>query len=254
MKLQDKVAIITGSARGIGKAIAMKFASEGASIVVTALHIEGASRAAEEIKSQGGTAIAVKADVANRAEVQNLIKTALGNFKAIHILVNCAGITLQKALIDMTEEDWDTVLDVNLKGTFNCTQAVLPHMMEQRYGKIINMSSVVGTGARTVGRASYGAAKAGVIRLTEVTALEAGPYGINANAIAPGLVVTDMTYTGRTKEDVERVIEDIKKRSALGRVGRPDDIANLALFLASEDSSWITGQVVGCDGGRHDSF
>ncbi len=251
MKLTGKVAIVTGSTRGLGKAIAMRFASEGAAVVVTARHIEQAYQVVDEIKNQGGTAIAFKADVASRADVHNLVKSTLENFKAIHILVNNAGITRHVPLLEMTEEDWDIVLDTDLKGVFNCTQAVLGHMMEQRYGKIINMSSVTGVGSSRVGRANYGAAKAGVIQLTKVTAVEAGSYGINVNAIAPGLIITDITYTGRNKEQAERLIEEVKRETALGRLARPEDIANLALFLASDDSSNITGQVIRCDSGYH---
>ena len=256
MKLTGKVAIVTGSTRGIGKAIAMSFASEGAAVVVTARHIEQGHQVVDEIKNQGGTAIAFKADVTNRADVHNLVKSTLENFKAIHILVNNAGITRHASLLEMTEEDWDAVLDVDLKGVFNCTQAVLGHMMEQRYGKIINISSGAGVGVTYVGMANYGAAKAGVIQLTKVTAMEAGPYGINVNCIAPGLIPTEIHYTHTravlTKEEVEKFIEKGDERAMLGRVGRPEDIANLALFLASDDSSFITGQVICCDGGRHD--
>jgi len=253
MKLTGKVAIVTGSARGIGKVIAMSFASEGVAVVVTDILIEQARQVVDEIKNQGGTAIAFKADVANRAGVHNLVKSALENFKAIHILVNNAGIVRMAPLLEMTEEDWDAVLDIDLKGVFNCTQAVLGHMMEQRYGKIINISSVAGLGfATNVGQASYGTAKAGVVELTKVTATEAGPYGINVNCIAPGLIMTEMAYSGRTKEEAERFIQERRELAILGRVGRPEDIANLALFLASDDSSFITGQVIRCDGGRHD--
>ncbi len=252
MKLTGKVVIVTGSTRGIGKAIAMSFASDGAAVVVTARHIEQGHQVVDEIKNQGGTAIAFKADVANRADVHNLVKSALENFKAIHILVNNAGITRRAPLLEMTEEDWDIVLDVDLKGVFNCTQAVLGHMMEQRYGKIINISSVAGTGTSSGATADYAAAKAGVIQLTKNTAMVAGPYGINVNSIAPGLIITDFMYIGQSKEEVERFIEKRKEQVVLGRAGRPEDVASLALFLASDDSNYITGQVICCDGGRHD--
>lgn len=255
MKLTGKVAIVTGSTRGIGKAIAMKFASEGAAVVVTARHIEQAHQVVDEIKDQGGTAIAFKTDVANRADVHNLIKGTLENFKSIHIFVNNAGIGRPAPFLEVTEEDWDAVLDIDLKGVFNCTQAVLSHMMEQRYGKIINISSVGGVGFPRTDLASYGPAKAGVIMLTKTTALVAGPYGINVNCIAPGLIRTEMTYPQRGKKVTEftkKLIEGRDERAALGRIGQPEDIANLALFLASDDSSFITGQTICCDGGRHD--
>jgi len=253
VRLNDKVAIVTGSTKGIGEAIAKKFASEGASVVVSGRNIERAHQVVGEIKSQRGTAIAIKADVANRADVHNLVKSTLERFKAIHILVNNAAILRLAPLLEMTEEDWDAVLDVDLKGVFNCTQAVLGHMMERRYGKIINISSVSGFGATLGMPAHYGAAKAGVIQVTKVTAMEAGPYGINVNGIAPGMILTDILpeYQGRSKEEAERAIEDSIKRGVLGRGGRPEDVANLALFLASDESSFITGQTIVCDGGRH---
>ena len=254
MKLSGKVAIVTGSGGkgGIGAAIVERFASEGASVVVNALHIEHAQEVADEIKNQGGTAIAIKADVSNRAEVQDLVNGTLENFKAIHILVNnAAGGTGHKApIVEMTEEDWDRGIDVTLKGVFNCIQAVLPHMMKQRYGKIISTSSVKGIGAIEVGDGVYGPAKAGVIMLTKVAATEAGPYEINVNAIAPGFILVPKFYTQHGKEETERMIERLKKASVLGRAGKPGDIANLALFLASDEANFITGQVICCDGGR----
>jgi 3-oxoacyl-[acyl-carrier protein] reductase len=152
----------------------------------------------------------------------------------------------------MPEEKWDEVLEVDLKGVFLCTQAVLPIMMKQRYGKIINISSISGDGNFDPGMSAYAAAKGGVIQLTKVTAKEAGPYNINVNSIAPGSVLTDLTYSGRTKEYVEKHIENRKKAAALGRMGTREEIAKLALFLASDDSSFITGQLIRCDGGRLD--
>ena len=250
MKLVGKVAIVTGSARGIGKAIAMRFASEGAAVVVDDINIEQAKQVAEEINNQGGTATAIKADVSNRVDVINLVKSTLENYKAIHILVNNAGISRPVPLLKMTEEDWDAVLDVNLKGVFNCTQAVLGHMEKQRYGKIINISSLAGLGITDVRLTSYSAAKAGVNQLTKVTAMEGGPYGINVNCIAPGLIMTELANT--FGKEAEKFIEDRRKHSVLGRAGSPDEVANLALFLASDDSSFITGQVIRCDGGRYD--
>lgn len=252
MKLDNKVAIVTGSARGIGEAIAKKLASEGAAIVVNALHAEGANRVAREIQKQGGKAIAVKADVSSKAEVQDLVSKTLENFGTVHILVNNAGIIRRSPIVEMTEEDWDVIQNVDLKGVFLCTQAVLPHLVKQKYGKIINISSMAALGTNNPGTAAYAAAKAGVIALTKVTAREAGPYGINVNCILPGRIITDMIYTSRTKEEVDRFISDGEKSSVLGRTGNPEDIANLALFLASEDSSFMSGQVIRIDGGRGD--
>jgi 3-oxoacyl-[acyl-carrier protein] reductase len=252
MKLKDKVAIITGSGSGIGEGIAKKLASEGAAIVVWDINIEAASSVAQEIKEQGGNALALKADVSRIKEVDDSVKKALEVFGAVHILVNNAGITRHKPILELTEEDWDIVLAVNLKGVFNCTQAVLRPMMSQRYGKIINISSVAGVGAPNNNMANYTAAKAGVIGLTKVTAREAGPYGINVNSVAPGVIVTPLIYRFRGKEGGDKLIEGKKKLSVLGRVGKPEDIANLVLFLASDDSSFMSGQVIRVDGGRFD--
>jgi len=254
MKLTGKVAIVTGAAQGIGKAIATKLAGEGATIVVSDVNIEKANQAATEIKNQGGTAIAFKADVANRADVQNLMKNTVENFKAIHILVNNAIIRRPAPLLEMTEEDWDVVLDVGLKGVFNCIQAVASYMIEQHYGKIINISSVAGMGHGRVGQANYAAAKGGVIQLTKVTARELGPYGINVNSIAPGRITTELTATRRSKEELERYLEVGKKAAVLGRLGEPEDVVNLALFLVSDDANFITGQVIRTDGGRTDGM
>ena len=250
MKLAGKVAIVTGSARGIGKAIALRFASEGATIVVDDIRMKQARQTAEEINSQGGKAIAIKADVSIRAEVDNLVKTTLEKFKAIHILVNNAGISRPVPLLQMTEEDWDDVLAVNLKGVFNCTQAVLGHMEKQRYGKIINISSMAGLGVTDVRLTSYSSAKAGVIQLTKVSAVEGGPYGINVNCIAPGLIMTELSKT--FGKDAQKFIEERTKESVLNRAGSTDEVASLALFLASEESNFLTGQTIRCDGGRHD--
>ena len=252
MKLKDKVAIVTGSGRGIGEAIAKKLASEGASIVVDDVRIEEANRVAQEIKQQGGNAVASKASVNNRNEFQNLVDTTLELFKAIHILVNNAAVTRHKSLLELTEEDWDIVLDVDLKGVFNCTQAVLKHMMAQRYGKIVNISSLAGVGGGYDAPANYSAAKAGVVALTKVTAREAGPYGINVNCVAPGIIVTPLTYERRSEEEADKLIEQRKTVAVLGRVGKPEDVANLVLFLVSEDSSYMSGQIIRIDGGRTD--
>ena len=252
MKLEDKVAIVTGSGRGIGEAIAKKFAAEGAIVVVNALHIEGANRVAKEIQDQGGKAIAIKADVSQKAEVQDMVKKTLDSFGAIHILVNNAAIVRHIPTLETTEEDWDAIQNVDLKGVFLCTQAVLPQMMKQRYGKIINVSSVGALGVDSPNVAAYAAAKGGVISLTKFIARETGPYGINVNCITPGRTITDMIYVDKTKEEAEKFIADGIKYAVLGRMGKPEDIASLALFLASDESSFMTGQIIRMDGGRGD--
>ncbi|MFC1907468.1 SDR family NAD(P)-dependent oxidoreductase [Chloroflexota bacterium] len=251
-KLDKKVAVITGSARGIGKQIALTFASEGANIVVSDVRTEEMEATAKEIKDLGRKVINVKADVSKKEEVKKLIDTTIDNFNKVDILVNNAGITRQASLLEMTEDEWDDVLDVNLKGVFLCTQAAAKYMIEKKYGKIISIASVDGLGGTKLRAANYAASKAGVIQLTKSYARELGTYGININAIAPGLVVTDFISTGRTPKQVEQLLEERRKLALLGRLGFPQDIANVALFLASDDSSYITGQVIVSDGGRPD--
>jgi len=245
-KLAQKVAVITGGARGIGKQIALTFASEGADIVIG--DIIEMEAAAQGIKDLGRAVITVKTDVTHKEAVRNLIDSAIDNFNKVDILVNNAGIVRHAPLLEMAEEEWNAVIDVNLKGVFLCTQAVAKHMVERQYGKIINIASIAGLNAVYVS-ANYCVSKAGVIQLTKVCARELGPYGINVNAIAPGVVITDMTYT-RTPAEAERFIEERRNWAVLGRIGTTQDMANLALFLASDQSSFITGQVIAADGGR----
>ncbi|MFH1647362.1 MAG: glucose 1-dehydrogenase [Chloroflexota bacterium] len=247
-RLARKVAVITGGARGIGKEIALTFAREGADIVIgDIIPLEATER---EIKDLGRRVIAVKTDVAVREDVKNLFDSAINNFKQVDILVNNAAIVRRASLLEMTEDIWDAVIDVNLKGTFLCTQAAGKNMAARKYGKIVNVASIGGLITTPGVPANYAASKAGIIQLTKVSARELGPYGINVNAIAPGLVVTEMTHYGRTEAEVEKFIEDGKKSAVLGRVGFPRDIANLALFLASDESSFISGQVIAVDGGH----
>lgn len=246
-KLDQRVALVTGGARGIGKQIALTFAREGADIAVGDL-VE-AEAVAREIRALGRKALAVKGDVSKKVDVEHLVRATLAHFRKIDILVNNAGISRRATFLEMTEEDWDAVLTVNLKGVFLCTQAAAKHMSKQKYGKIINIGSIYGLNTIVSGQSNYAVSKAGVIQLTKFCALELGPYGINVNAIAPGMVVTEMLHTQRSPEEVERRLEKRSKRTALGRVGHPQDIANIALFLASEDSSLITGQVIVSDGG-----
>lgn len=248
-ELSSRVAVVTGGARGMGRQIALTLANRGADIVIG--DVVDMTTAAEEIsRATGRKVITVKTDVTSKAEVQNLVDTAVAQLKRVDILVNDAGITRRALLMDMSEEDWDAVLAVNLKGVFLCTQAAAKYMIAQRYGKIINIASIAGINALLPGTANYATSKAGVIRFTAASALELGPYGINVNAIAPGTVVTEMTRTGRTPEEFEQFVETSKQRTALRRVGIPKDIANVVVFLASEESAYITGQVIPVEGGR----
>jgi 3-oxoacyl-[acyl-carrier protein] reductase len=249
-KLDKKVAIVTGGGTGIGRAIALEFAKEGADVVICGRTMSNLKRVAGEIEALGRRCLAVQTDVSVKAHVQSLVKQTVDRFGRVDILVNNAAIIHPALLLAITEKDWDDVIDVNLKGVFLCTQAVAKHMMEQKSGKIINISSICGRGGALNDGAPYCSSKAGVILLTQVAAWELGPYGINVNAIAPGLILTPMAGTGKTKEEFEQFLEDRKKGTVLRRVGEPENIARTALFLASEDSSFISGQTIPVDGGR----
>jgi len=250
-KLNQKVAVVTGAARGIGRQIALTFAREGADIVISDVLVTEMEQTAREITNLGRKAIAVKTDVSRKTDVQNLIDAAIKSFSVVDILVNNAAVIRPAPLLDMTEEQWDEVIDVNLKGVFLCTQAVARHMIKQKSGRIINIASIAGVGAINPITANYSPSKAGVISLTKVTAMALGEYGINVNAIAPGVIITDLVKTmGNNEAEVEAYMERNKKAALIGRNGTPQDIANLALFLASDDSSFITGQVICSDGGR----
>ncbi len=244
MKLKDKVAIVTGAARGIGRSIAIKLASEGANIVIADYDISEAQSVIDEICKFGVKAIQVKANVADLESVDNLIKLTLDEFGKIDILINNAGITRDGLILKMSEQDWDAVIDVNLKGTFNCIKAVTKVLLKQKTGgRIVNMASVMGI-IGNAGQANYSASKAGVIGLTKTTAKELGSRGINVNAIAPGFIQTAMT-----DELSDSIKEKILDQISLKKLGAPDDVAKAALFLCSEESEYITGQVINVDGG-----
>lgn len=249
-KLDEKVAIVTGGGTGIGRSIALTLAEAGADVVVCGRTVANLKKVAEEIKALARRSLAVATDVSVNEQVQNLARQTVDEFGKIDILVNNAGVIRAATLTEMTEEDWDYVVDINLKGVFLCIQAVAKHMIEQRYGKIINISSISGRGGGLADGASYCASKAGVIQLTRNAAYELGAYGISVNCIAPGLIITPMVSGRRSPEQIEQVIEDRKRVAVVGRVGDPQDIANVALFLASEDSSFISGQTIPVDGGR----
>ena len=242
--MERKTAVVTGSSRGIGKAIALALAKEGYNVVI---NYNGSKEKAEQVKKEcedfGVSAITVKANVADFAESENLIKEAISTFGSIDVLVNNSGITKDTLLLRMKEEDFDSVIDVNLKGTFNTIKHAARQMMKQRSGSIINMSSVVGISGNA-GQANYAASKAGVIGLTKSVARELASRGIRANAVAPGFIETDMT-----DELNDKAKEEILKTIPLNDTGKREDVANLVVFLASEKSRYITGQVIHVDGG-----
>jgi 3-oxoacyl-[acyl-carrier protein] reductase len=251
-KLDGRVAVITGAARGIGRDIAVTFAKEGSKVVIGDTLTKEMDITAEAIKNIGGKAVTVEANIAKKNEAELLIDSAIKNFCRLDILVNNAGISIKGSLQEITEEDWDSVFNVNLKGALFCTQAAGRHMTQQNYGKIINISSCSALGCYAPQSTAYAVSKAGLVALTKYCAVELGAFGINVNAIAPGMIMTDLTNIGRTPEQVAQLAAVTKKIAVIGRVGYPRDVASLALFLASDDSCYISGQVISVDGGRTD--
>lgn len=243
MELLGKVALVTGAAQGIGKAIALLLAEKGADVVVSDINVEKAQETAREIEEKGRKSMALKVNVADPDEVEKMVEAIIERFSRIDILVNNAGITRDKLLLRMSSEDWDAVLDVNLKGVFNCTKSVIKYMSKQRSGKIVNIASVVGL-MGNVGQANYAASKAGVIGFTKTVAREFAQRGININAIAPGYIQTPMTEVLP-----ERVKEELMRLIPMGRLGQPEDVAQAVLFLVSEASNYVTGQVLNVNGG-----
>lgn len=241
--LANRVALVTGGGQGIGRAVALRFAGEGAKVVVIDIVAESARAVADEIKAAGGEAMAATCDVTRRDQIDALVGQVLDAYGQIDILCNNAGITRDARLVKMTEDEFDSVVDVNLKGVFNLTQAVAPHMIERGYGRVISASSIVGLYGN-FGQTNYVATKAGVIGMTRVWARELGPKGITANAIAPGFIATDMIKTVPQK-----VLDDFAGRTPVRRLGTPEDVANAYLFLASEESGFINGIVLSVDGG-----
>lgn len=245
-ELKDKIALVTGAGQGIGKAIALTLAKHGASVVLFDIG-DKIFDVLKEIEKLGVKGLAVKCDVSRAEEVEKAVKEAISEFGRINILVNNAGIYPFKPILQMTEQDWERVLDINLKGTFLVTRAVLPKMIEQRSGKIINIASIAGSMVGYSNLAHYSASKAGVVGFTRALALEVAPYGINVNAISPGPIQSPGTEAiGLAKEFYEQTVRSIP----LGRMGLPEDVANLVVFLASDKSSFITGQNIVIDGGN----
>ncbi|WP_304519722.1 3-oxoacyl-[acyl-carrier-protein] reductase [Clostridium estertheticum] len=242
--LKGKTAVVTGASRGIGRAIALKLAKDGANVVVNYRNsVDAVQEVVKEIEALGVKAFAIQADISSYADVENMIKKSVEEFGSIDILVNNAGITKDGLLMRMKEADFDSVIDINLKGAFNCTRHVAAIMLKQRSGRIINISSVSGlTG--NAGQVNYSAAKAGIIGMTKSVAKEFGSRGVTCNAVAPGYIQTDMT------EDLPAKVKDtIMGTIPLKRLGRPEDVANVVAFLATDEAAYITGQVINVDGG-----
>lgn len=243
--VQDKIAIVTGASRGIGRAIAIELAKNGAKVVASARNEELLAALVAEIAASGGKALAVAGDVARSEDADRLIGAAMEAFGRVDILVNNAGITRDGLLLRMRDEDWDAVLDTNLKGAFVLTRAAAKVMTKQRFGRIVNISSVVGEMGNS-GQANYCASKAGLIGLTKSNARELAKRNVTVNAITPGFITTDMT-----DELPEKVRNELMAQIPLGRFGESADIANAVLFLASDQSGYITGQVLGVNGGMY---
>ncbi|MGB4520724.1 MAG: 3-oxoacyl-[acyl-carrier-protein] reductase [Candidatus Omnitrophota bacterium] len=243
MKFKDKVALITGSAQGIGREIALSFASEGADVVISDINLEKAAQTAKEIEALGRRSLVLELNVTDFVQVEAAINKILDKFTKVDILVNNAGITKDNLMLRMSDGDWDAVINVNLKGTFNCTKAVSKVMIKQRSGKIVNIASIIGI-IGNAGQANYSASKAGIIALTKTTAKELASRNINVNAVAPGFIQTDMT--AKLSEEVKQKMLEV---IPMNKLGVPQDVANACVFLASEEAGYITGQTIVVDGG-----
>src|SRR3990167_4503623 len=245
MILKDKIALVTGAAQGIGKAIALRLANSGADLAIVDMNLEKTEETVKEIERLGRKAIALKANVANLKEAEAMMDETVARLAAIHILVNNAGITRDALILRMKEEEWDAVIDVNLKGTFNCTKAAVRYMSKQRYGRIVNIASIVGE-MGNAGQANYSASKAGVFGLTKTVAREFASRNVTCNAIAPGFIETAMTQALS-----EKVREELANQIPMARLGTPEDVAEGVLFLVSEAANYITGQVININGGMY---
>jgi 3-oxoacyl-[acyl-carrier protein] reductase len=244
MKLKDRVAIITGAARGIGKAIVLTLVREGARVALIDVEKERSDALKEEIEKKGGKAIVVSCDITKSSEVKSMVNQVLTAFGRIDILVNNAGIIRRGTIETVTEEDWGRVIDVNLNGTFNCSKAVVEAMKRQRYGKIVNISSIAGKMGDITSAPGYGSSKAGMDALTKTLARQLAPFGINVNSVSPHAIETEMSAQW-SEERRKEIIASIP----LGRLGQPEDVAEAALFLVSDEASFITGEILDVNGG-----
>ena len=246
MRLKDKIALVTGSSRGVGRAVALAFAKVGAKVVINYTSNEkAADEVVENVEGMGSEAISVKADVAQKSDVEHLVSATIETFGRLDILVNNAGFTRPAMMVKMTEEQWDQVVDIHLKGAFLCSQAAAIHMKEQKGGKIINVTSVAGL-VGTVGQINYSAAKGGILSMTKSIARELARYNVCANVISLGIVATDMTEKIRSDEKLREIYMN---RILFRRFAEPDDISPAFVFLASDESNYITGQLLCVDGG-----
>lgn len=248
-KLDGRVAFVTGSGRGIGAATALRLAEDGARVVLADIDPEGCKQVAAQIEQAGSQALPVTCNVAERDAVDAAVQQAVEHFGRLDILVNNAGVLRDNLIFKMSDEDWETVMNVHLRGAFLCSRAAQAHMVKQKYGRIVSLSSTSALGNR--GQVNYSTAKAGLQGLTKTLAIELGPFGITANAVAPGFIDTEMTRATARRQglDPDEVIERASKTIPVRRVGQPRDVANVICFLASEESSYVSGQIIYVAGG-----
>ena len=253
VRFEGKAAVVTGASRGIGRATALAFAKEGCNVVIGyEKNREKAEEVAQAAKELGVRTIAVACNVSVRNEVESLIRTTVQEFGKIDILVNNAGVDYRASLLETNDEVWDRTLDINLKGVFLCTQVAARHMIQRRYGKVVNIASNSGFGIAVWGEAAYAASKAGVIQFTKTAAFELGEYGININCVAPGAVNTEMLKGAKTDQEYAQFLDARKKITSLGFIAEPENIADIVLFFASDESRFVTGKTLLVDGGRRD--
>ena len=252
-RLKDKVALVTGASRGIGKAVALSFAREGASVCLNfSQSRDKADALVKEINGFSVRAVAYQANVANRDEVARMVSAAVREFGHIDILVNNAGIVIPGDVFSMNDDQLLEMYKVNVMGVINCTRLIAKHMTERKYGKIVNIGSIAGIGTNYLGTTPYSSTKASVMVLTKRFALELGTYGINVNTVAPGFIETELNTRGKSPEEWRKKVAEMSEKAMLRKIGQPEDIASAVLFLASDDSSFITAQTLVVDGGRLD--